>query len=393
MSKVNSVQSNTFERVEDLLDGRPGFRLAGNWGHLSMLEGGGHICELVSNRHSGINPLWRPPWKTMEPYQYDATRDSATYGPLPDGRLLAGLAGHSLSFDYFGPPSAEEIAAGHSTHGEAPALKWSISAAQQGSVPMAECSLLLPDARIEFSRKLSIELHSPVVYCEESATNLMSFDRPICWNEHVTLGPPFLECGVTMVDMPAAKGKVCAENYSSRMLLQPDTNFEWPMAPAKDGSTRDLRTTREENCAQYTAQLLNPRVEFGYVAASNPRLRLLIVYLFRRADFPWVGNWEERFSRSEAPWDERTFCRGLEFSTTPFAIPRRETVSHGALFEESTYRWLPAKTIITLRYMALLFEVPNDFQGVDQVAVVEDEVRIVERNAGRTFSSPARAFL
>ena len=390
---TESVQSTTFGRVEGLLDGRPGFRLAAKWGHVSLLEGGGHICELVSNRHPGINPLWRPPWKTMEPYKYDATRDAATYGPLPDGRLLAGLAGHSLSFDYFGPPSAEEIAAGHSTHGEAPALKWSISAAQQGSVPMAECSLLLPDARIEFSRKLSIELHSPVVYCEESATNLMSFDRPICWNEHVTLGPPFLECGVTMIDMPAVKGKVCAENYSSRMLLQPDINFEWPMAPAKDGSTRDLRTTREENCAQYTAQLLDPRVEFGYVAASNPRLRLLIVYLFRRADFPWVGNWEERFSRSEAPWDERTFCRGLEFSTTPFAIPRRETVSHGALFEESTYRWLPAKTTITLRYMALLFEVPNDFQGVDQVAVEEDEVRIVERNAGRTFSSPARAFL
>ena len=164
-------------------------------------------------------------------------------------------------------------------------------------------------------------------------------------------------------------------------------------APAKDGSMRDLRTTPEEVCAQYTAQLLNPRVEFGYVAASNPRLQLLVLYLFRRSDFPWVGNWEERFARSEAPWSERTFCRGMEFSTTPFAIPRRETVSHGALFEEPTYRWLPAKATVSLRYMALLFEVPTDFQGVDRVTVVANEVRIVERKAGRTLSSPTRAFL
>ncbi|MGO8719848.1 MAG: hypothetical protein ACLQMO_11600 [Acidobacteriaceae bacterium] len=393
MTAAKSVQSNTFERVEDLLDGRPGFRLTGEWGHVSMLEGGGHICEFVSNRHPGINPLWRPQWKTIEPYRYDPTRDCSTYGPLPDGRLLAGLAGHSLSFDHFGPPSAEEIAAGHSTHGEAPALKWTITALQTGSVPTAECRLLLPEARIEFSRKLSIDLDQPVVYCEESATNLMSFDRPISWNEHVTLGPPFLECGATMVDMPAVKGRVCGASYSSRMLLQPDTNFEWPMAPAKDGGKRDLRTTPEEACAQYTAQLLDPGVEFGYVAASNPGLQLLIVYLFRRADFPWVGNWEESFARSEAPWGERTFCRGMEFSTTPFAIPRRETVSQGTLFGEPTYRWLAARTTVSLRYMALLFEVPTDFQGVDQASIVADEVRIVERKTGRTFSSPARAFL
>jgi len=393
VAQVKSVQSNVFERVEDLLDGRPGYRLTGKWGHVSMLEGGGHICELVSNRHPGINPLWKPTWKTIDPYLYDAARDSAVLGPLPDGRLLAGIAGHSLSFDYFGPPSAEEVAAGRSTHGETPVLKWDVSAAQKGNVPRAECSVLLPEARIQFSRKLSIDLDNPVVYCEESATNLMNFDRPVSWNEHVTVGPPFLECGATLFDMPAVKGKVCSESFSDRMLLRPDTNFEWPMAPAKDGSKRDLRTTPEEICSQYTAQLLDPRVEFGYVAASNPRLQLMVLYIFRRADFPWVGNWEERFARTHAPWHEQAFCRGMEFSSTPFAIPRRETVSQGPLFDESTYRWLPAKATVSVRFMALLFDVPADFQGVAQVMVTPNEVRIVERKAGRTFSSPVRAFL
>lgn len=392
-----SMQGKALERVENLLDGRPGLRLVGDWGHVSLLEGGGHVCELISSKCPGINPLWKPPWKTIEPDQYNALRNTSTYGPPPDGKLLAGLAGHSLSFDHFGPPSAEEIAAGQNTHGEAPVMKWSISGGNEESTPMVECSVTLPEAKISFSRKVSIDLGSPVVYFEESATNLLSFDRPICWNEHVTFGPPFLECGATMFDMPAIKGKVCAEKYSSRMLLQPDAEFVWPMAPARDGSTRDLRTTPEDVTGQYTAQLLTPEIEFAYIAASNPRVQLLVAYIFRRADFPWVGNWEERFARSHAPWSERTFCRGMEFSSTPFAIPRRETVSKGDLFNEPTYRWLPAKSTVNLRFMALLFEVPTDFRGVDNIQVTANEVRVIEakgteRKAAREFSSPVKTF-
>ncbi len=38
-------------RHSDILDGRPGFRLQAEWGYVSVLEGGGHICELVSHKH------------------------------------------------------------------------------------------------------------------------------------------------------------------------------------------------------------------------------------------------------------------------------------------------------------------------------------------------------
>jgi hypothetical protein len=393
VAKENSLQSGSFERVEDLLDGRPGFRLAGAWGHVSMLEGGGHLCELISSRNPAINPLWRPHWKTIEPYLYEPQRDTPAYGPPPDGKLLAGIAGHNLCFDYFGPPSKEEIAAGHSTHGEAPALKWNISAGQDQREPTIEGNVLLPEARIEFSRKLSIDPDNAAIYCEEAASNLLSFDRPISWNEHLTFGPPFVEPGATIIDLPAVKGRVCPASFSSRMRLQPDADFRWPMAPTRDGSMRDLRTTPEQVCSQYTAQLLDPAIEFGYVAVANPRQRLLVLYVFRRADFPWVGSWEERFGRQEPPWCEQTFCRGTEFSSTPFAIPRRETVTQGTLFDQPTYRWLPAKSTVSLRFITLLLEAPTDFRGVEKIAVTSNEVRIFERETGRELSSPIKAFL
>ena len=66
----------------------------------------------ILNAAGAINPLWKPTWKTIDPTEYSPRKHLRTYGPLPEGRLLAGIAGHSISFDYFGPPSPEEIAAG-----------------------------------------------------------------------------------------------------------------------------------------------------------------------------------------------------------------------------------------------------------------------------------------
>lgn len=393
MARQGKARKHSVYRCTDVLDGRPGLRIEGRWGHVSVLEGGGHICELVSKKHAGINPLWRPNWKTIDPYKYAPAKHANVYGHPPDGRLLAGIAGHSLSFDYFGPPSPEETTAGHTTHGEVPALKWNVLQISQASVPTLEYGLELPKSQIRFSRKISVEREHAVVYCEEAALNLSTFDRPISWNEHVTFGPPFLECDTTIFDMPATRGKTCPASYSAKTPIQPDTEFDWPVAPAKDGGQINLRNTPEERFGHYTAQLLNPELDIAYVSACNPRMGLLVLYVFCRKDFPWVGNWEERLYRTSAPRRGGTFCRGMEFSTTPFAVPRRETVTQGRLFGEPTFTWLPAKTEARVRFMALLIEVPKDFKGVASVAIEGGTVRVIETEIGRELKVPVKKFL
>ena len=381
-------------RNSNLMDGRAGFRLRADWGYVSALEGGGHICELHLNACSRINPLWRPQWATIDPFKYTIARHARRYGLPPDGSLLSGIAGHSLSFDHFGPPSPEETASGLTTHGEAPALKWGIQKQVRSRKPQLQYGLTLAEAQISFSRKLRLDRANPVIYCEEEAVNLSSYDRPISWNEHVTFGPPFLEAETTLFDMPATRAKVCPASYSSRFALQPDAEFTWPNAPTKDRKRMNLRTTPALRFGHYTAQLLNPELEIAFIAACNPRLKLLVVYAFRRADFPWVGNWEERFNRTSAPWRGKTFCRGLEFSTTPFAIPRRQTIDEGPLFGERTYRWLPAKSKARVRFLILLFEVPETFRGVASVSIAEGTIDVVESGPrGRKVSVVADKFL
>jgi hypothetical protein len=394
MIKKNQRTNVFVRRVPDLMDGRPGYQLKSHWGHISVLEGGGHICELNLNERDGVNPLWRPPWKTIDPQQYSAAKHSRRYGPLPDGRLLAGIAGHNLSFDYFGPPSKEEIAAGHSTHGEAPSVKWNFKRAATGSSPELLGSARLPEAHIKLVREISLDTRDPVIYCEETATSLDTFDRPISWNEHVTFGTPFVEPKVTLFDMPATHAKNSPLAYSSRSLIKPNAEFAWPSAPALRDGHVNLRTIPNTKFGQYTAQLVDPKLDTGFISACNPRLGLLVLYVFRRAEFPWIGSWIERGFRTHAPWNGKTFCRGLEFSTTPFAIPRRETIEQHRLFGESVYRWLPAKSEVKVRYMILMFPVPANFRGVRSVSARSGNVSVTERGSdARKLTSRVKKFL
>jgi len=380
-------------RHSNILHGRPGFRLQSEWGYVSVLQGGGHIFELVSHKHDGVNPLWIPKWKTIDPALYQAKKHRRTYGPPPAGKLLAGIAGHSISFDFFGPPSPEEVAAGHNTHGEAPVVSWRRKPQTNARQPSLTYEATLPRAQMHLERTITLDRTSPIVYCEETASNLSTFDRPISWNHHVTFGPPFLEPDVTLFDMPATRSKVSPATFSAQMQIVPDAEFQWPDAPQKAGGIVSLRTSKGAKYGHYTAHLLESKLENAFIAVSNPRLRLLVLYVFKRNDYPWVGNFEESYSRSHTPWNGRELCRGFEFSTTPFPIPRRETIANGKLFSESTYVWLPAQRRSTKRYMIAMLDVPNNFNGVETVEVKSGSLSITEISRHATLHTPVKDFL
>jgi len=120
---------------------------------------------------------------------------------------------------------------------------------------------------------------------------------------------------------------------------------------------------------------------------------LLVVYLFNRNDYPWVGYWEESYNRVHAPWKGHEFCRGFEFSTTPFPIPRRATVTNGPLFDECTYRWLPARAKAKSKYRICLFDVPQDFQRVAAIKVDRGSLLLQEKTKSRVLHLSARSLL
>ena len=83
---------------------------------------------------------------------------------------------------------------------------------------------------------------------------------------------------------------------------------------------------------------------------NDGRSRLAFGYVWRQADFPWMGIWEENRSRTQSPWNGETLTRGMEFGVSPFPESRREMVERQQMFGVRTYRWLPARGRVTVEY-------------------------------------------
>jgi len=349
---------------------------------LVTLLGGGHIAELRFDDGTGLpttNPMWEPPWPTMEPYRYRPAVHDRTYGSLLEGKLLSGIAGHNLCLDYFGPPSAEEAAQGLSQHGEAPSLRWRVSRQRVSSGSAAlGVAVKLPVAGLQFTRDIELRRGESVAYIQETVRNERKADHFFSWTQHVSLGTPFLSREDSVVAFPGTKGMCYPHAYNgNKDVLIPGRRFEWPRGPRFNGGKVDLtHPWIQKGRGLVAGILLDPRRKFGYVAALNRRMGLLIVYCFRREDFPWVALWEENRCITAPPWRGKNQSRGLEFSTLPLPVLRREAFNLGPLFGRPTLAHIPARGTKTVRYVAALAQIPADFSDVKDVDVSSGQIVI-----------------
>jgi hypothetical protein len=298
---------------------------------------GGHIAEIL-HKPSGVNPLWTPPWPSIEPSTYDRGKHPE-YGSDSESKLLSGIMGHNLCLAVFGPPSPEEAAAGLTVHGEASIEPYEIRASGHELTAQTR----LPAAQLAFERRIRLEPHG-VLRISETVENLAGLDLPIAWTQHVTLGPPYLEKGRTQFRAPGTR---------SRTIEGRD--FDWP---------GDLGVFPDApSSGRFATTLMDPHRDQAFFLAFTPATRVLFGYMWKRADFPWLGVWEENYSRTNPPWNARTLTRGMEFGASPIPEPRRKMIERNALFGMPSYRWLPARGKASVDYLAFIRpadKIPNE---------------------------------
>ena len=272
-----------------------------------------------------------------------AGRDSAV-----QAAALAIAIPTALGYIY-GDPSVEEIAAGLTLHGEASVVTYQLTAESGTLLSKAE----LPLAQLGIERELRLQPDSPVIRFSETVENLSGTDRPIAWTEHVTVGPPFLEKGVTRFCLTATRSKTFEGEFGD--TYQIDTEFDWPYAPRQGGGTIDLRTfTDAPSSSGLTTHLMDPRRLQAYFVAWSPRSKLAFGYVWNRSDFPWLGIWEENYWRQAPPWSGKTLTRGMEFGVSPMPQTRRRMIGREPLFGVPGYRWIPARSRVRVDYCAFL---------------------------------------
>jgi hypothetical protein len=239
---------------------------------------GGHIAEIL-DKASGVNPLWIPPWRSIEPSTYTARLAIPSMGPTSRAGCSAASWGTTCALDLFGPPSEEEAAAGVDVHGEASVVPYEITAS--GAELTARCRM--PIAQLAFERQIRlVGRRVAIVGNRGKPFRAGSADRvdPGTW----TLAPPFLEHGATQFRAPSVKSQAIAGIAAEPRALH-GRGSVWGSHYTLDGSQRG-------------AVLLH-----GVVSPSS---QLAFGYVWRRADFPWLGVWEENRSRTHAPWNGLT---------------------------------------------------------------------------------------
>jgi hypothetical protein len=373
--------------------GRDAWVLGNGLVELTVLRGGGHIADFHFTKQSGLpdlNPLWVPPWKTIDSGLYRPQEHARKYGPPVTGKMIAGITGHNLCLDYFGAPSEKEAEHGLSIHGEAPCLAWKklgerITAAEA----TLKLGVRLPAAGLKFVRELGMRQGEPVAYFTETVINERKMDHFFHWVEHVTLGPPFLDREGARISVSAKRGQTFPHGYEGKALLLSSRDFQWPLAPGTNGSAVDIsQPFSHPGLGFVVTLLLDPKREIEFFAALNLRSHLMIAYCFPRSEFPWMAVWEENKARDEAPWKGTTQARGMEFGSTPFPVGRREAFAKGTLFGAPCFSVIPALGQKSLSYIAFLSAVPEDVTGIDDVRLSAYEILV----SGKTKQGKIQAW-
>ena len=203
----------------------------------------------------------------------------------------------------------------------------------------------------------------------EEITNENPLGRIFNAVQHPTIGPPFLDA-TTLVDCNGRRG--FAQGGSLPNPEEP--SFFWPQALNADGEAVNLRRLAADpnpNVVSYAVEGLH-----GWVTAATPARGLLIGYLWKTSDYPWVSLWRDAR-------DGKPAARGLEFGTTGLHQPFPILVKKGRLWERPLFEHLDAGETVAKSYLVFLCKIPGDFAGVDTIEVEPGRLVLHERAGGK----------
>ena len=352
----------------------PGYTLSNGTLDVTLLTTGGTVASVVLTADKDkLNPLW-------DPIRF------AQGIRRPLRRAGAGV-GQFLCVDGFGPVSKEEEAAGMQGHGEAHRQSFETKLARnENGVQTVTLETDLPMLQERLTRTYELRQGENIVYVRSKLQSLLSFDRPLVWAEHATIGSPFLEAGVTVVDMPAKRAQTRPYTASEQHRLAAGKDFDWPMAPQIDGKLVDVRAAPINlGTGDHTTSLMDPARKYAFATAIHPTRRLIVGWVWKPADYPWVQSWESYPTTGK-------LARGLEFSTQPYDVPRREAVDTHEMFGTPTYQWLPAKSTVEKSFALFYAPIPEGMTKVTDVRLENGQL-LIEDGLGHRISLRATGSL
>lgn len=277
--------------------------------------------------------------------------------------------GHFLCFDRWGPPTGAEKANGFRHHGEVNSQKWQVVQKPQKTNNITKCvmSCRLPMGGLELTRTVELPEGEPVFFVSEEIKNLNQYGRMFNIVQHVTLAPPFLDTN-TLFDNNTEKG---FEDKEDGSLNQEEPVLHWPEV-MHNHKKINFRKFQDE-WPRVSTFAFPKNEKYGWVTAANPGQNLLLGYIWKTEDYPWINFWRHMEGGIPAAF-------GMEFGTTGLHEPFPVVAKKAKIFDRNIFEFIDAGEVIRKSFTAFLTKIPSNYRGVEKIELTESAIILSEKD-------------
>lgn len=325
------------------------------------------ISRLLIDTHGGAIVGFILDSTSVNPYSWRVNT-----GQMPqNNKEGAVFQGHFLCLGRWGAPTAGEMKAGVPHNGQSSRDFWKVDSLVNGS--LLKMSSKAPLDGIEVRRTVRIAGQSPVFKVTEKIKNINSAGRLFNVVQHVTVGPPFLD-STTVVNTNAKEGFMQTMSYPDPAAFE----YTWP-AGFIDSTKVTLDLTKSSMQHSYVSTHIFAD-SIGWFTASSPKSRLLVGYIWKTAEYPWINIWNQVV-------DGKLWAKGLEFGTTGIGRSYQELLSVDTRFHgRSSFFFLDATETVEKSYICFQLKIPAGFSGVKSVVLKDGVISVVEKNKATNYT-------
>jgi galactose mutarotase-like enzyme len=270
---------------------------------VTVLVGKGADIISITDRDSGVNPLWKARWGNHHVHSALAHESSGS----------AWLASCTGGWNVLFPGGGAESTVGGAIqpmHGEASIVPWSIESIGVGDDgPSVTMRTHLTRSPFKLERTVRLVGETSEVVVTDTAINEGGESFPFTWTHHPTLGPPFLSdrCAITT----NATEVVADETYDLPGIPLPaGSRMPWSEAKAALGPVVGRGMPR-----QLLSYLLFQETTAWY-RVTNQELDLSFEARWLTSEMPYAWFFQEMDATAGYPWFSNTYIMALEPSTT-----------------------------------------------------------------------------
>jgi hypothetical protein len=299
------------------------------------------------NKISMINPF---NWKEADNLHTDIAKNGSL------------LQGQFLSIGRWNLPTPGESKLGMPSNGEPANNWWKLESVKYGKELKMNCEAPLDGFLV--SRSITLSQSDPLFKVIETITNEFSIGRVCTVIQNLIFNTPFYDPSL-ILNCNASFG--FTQDWG---LPDPSVHeYKWPRAYIDTLKISTMDISKFSTKFKYTSSLIFSDT-IGWITAYNPKLKLLLGYVWKTNDYPWLHIINEiNFGKPD--------LHGISFGTIglsdKYSFENRITTT---FHKVKNFDFIDAKSSLIKQWYCFMIDIHDDFEQTLSIGFQNDRVSV-----------------